>query len=349
MASVMSSIKAHKLENSHQLVKPDQMLLSSEDQMLVKTQVEGSMTTEQAGIPNGKQAPLETTDIQITRKHDFESTQNSIAFPNNLNMSKTEVKDIIMADEVDAGNRIRRTPSSGPGDVQVISKEEFIHPNEDHISKPRKENRRMSKRFQEATVQSVPSQRGSRTRRNQVSSAQDDPQKLQQLKQELAGVRRELKASQGQLQETYEELRKTRRKLAASQEELTICKDEMFGSQPTTQIPDSRVAKEFENLCQQIVNWVEAEVVVFEKAHPEEGQEHVFSMGEDKEAAQFMAQHPTGGEHLAVYMIHRWLQDNLFGRKLSCIGLPAETIQLLESVEQSMAHLDPPRGNSNDL
>lgn len=353
--------------------------------MLVKTQVEGSMTTNQAGIQNG---------IQAIRIHDFDPTQKSLAFPNDLNLSKTEAKDIIMTDEADAENSMRRTPSSGSGDVQVISEEEFIRPKEDLISKPREENRRMSKRikkqklsiaeltteadldgdslidthaelqvcpndlqdqkarFQEATVQLMSPQRGLRTRKNQLSPAQNDSQKVRQVKQELASVRRELKASQDRqrrTQETYKELQKARRKLAASQDDLTACKDELFRSQPIAQVPDSRVAKEFEDLCQQIVNWVEAEVAMFEKAYPEEGQELVFLIGEDNEAAQFMAQHPRGGEHLAVYMVHRWLQDNLFGRKFSCLGLPAETIQLLERVERSMARLDPPRGNRDDL
>ena len=394
MASVISSIEPHKPEYSHQLVKTDKTLLSSEDQMLIKTQVEGSMIIAQAGIQNGILASRETEDIQIVKTHDSDPTQKLPAFPNDLVVYKTEAKDIIMTDEADPENRMQRTPSSGSGDVQAISKEEFIRLNQGVISKLRKENKRMSKRikqqklsiaelktqadldgdslsaahaelqvlrkdlqdqkpsFQEATVLLMPSQRGLRGHNNQLSHALDDSQKVWQLQQELASAQRELKASQDGLrrtQDTYKELHKTRRKLAASQDELTACRDELFRSQPVAQVPDSRVAKELENLCQQIINWVEAEVVIFEKGHPEEGHEHVFSIGEDNEAAQFMAQHPRGGEHLAVYMIHRWLQDNLFGRKLSCIGLPAETTQLLERVERSMARLDPPRGNRDDL
>ena len=389
MASIISSIEAHNPEHSHQLVKTDKLLLSSKDQMLVKTQVEGSMIIDQTGIQNEIQASDETADLQIVRRHGFDPTQKSLAFPNDLNVSKTEAKDIIMMDECDAENRMPGTPSSGSGDVQVISEDEFIRPNEDLTSKPRKDNRRVSKRikkqklsiaelttdadldgdslldthaelqvcrkdlqdqkarFQEATVQLMPSQRGPRTRKNQFSPAQNDPQKVRQVKQELASVRRKLKEDGlRRTQGTYKELQ---RKLAASQDELTACKDELFRSQPIAQVPDSRVAKEFENLCQQIVNWVEAEVVLFENAHPEDGQEHIFSICEDNEAAKFMAQHPRGGEHLAVHMIHRWLQDNLFGRKLSCVGLAAEAIQLLERVERSMARLDPPRGDSDDL
>ena len=293
--------------------------------------------------------------------------------------------------EANTQDRTQRAPSSVSTHVQVISKEEFTRSNEDLISKPQQETRRMSKRIkeqelrnaeltneadldgerfidthaelrlsrkdlqdeiarsQEATAQLIPSQRGLRTRKNQFSPAQNDAQKVRQVKQQLASVRRELKASKGLAQETYKELQQERRNLAASKDDLTACKDELFRLQPIAQVPDSRVAKEFENLCQQITNWVEAEVAIFEKTHPEEGQEHVFSIGDDNNAAQFMAQHPRGGEHLAVHMVHHWLQDNLFGRNLSCVGLPAEVVQLLERVEQSMARLDPPRGDSHDL
>lgn len=394
MASIISSIKAHNPEHPSQLVKTDNILLSSEDQMLVTTQVEGYIITDQLGIQNIIQASGETADLQMIKTHEFDPRQKSLAFPHDLNVSKTEAKDIIMTDEGDAENRMPGTPSSGSGDVQAISKEEFIRSLEGVISKLRKENKRLLKRikrqkisiaelttqadldgddlleahaelqvlrknlqdqkpnFQEATVLLMPSQRGLRGHNNQLSHGLDDSQKVWQLQQEQASAQRELKASQDGLrhtQDTSKELQKTRRKLAASQDELTACRDELFRLQAIAQVPDSRVAKELENLCQQIINWVEAEVAIFEKGHPEEGHEHVFSIGEDNEAAQFMAQHPRGGEHLAVYMIHRWLQDNLFGRKLSCIGLPAETTQLLERVERSMARLDPPRGNRDDL
>ena len=185
------------------------------------------------------------------------------------------------------------------------------------LSLSRKDLQNEIARTQEATAQLMPSQRGPRTRKNQFSPAQNDAQKLRHVKKQLASVRRELKASKGRAKETSRELQQERSNLAASEADLTACKDELFRLKPIAQVPDSRVAKEFENLCQQITNWVEAEVAIFEKAHPEEGQEHVFSIGEDNNAAQFMARHPRGGEHLAVYMIHDWLQDNLFGQNLN--------------------------------
>ena len=210
--------------------------------------------------------------------------------------------------------------------------------------------------LQEATVPLRHSPRQLSTRKSRTSHVQNDQQKLQQVKQSLASVQRELKVSQGDLhrmrntnKEIYEELQEERQKFTASQKELTACKDELFRLQPIAQIPDSRVVKEFENLCQRVVHWIETQAIIFGKEHPEDGQEHIFSIGEDNKAAQFMAQHPGSGEHLAVHMVHEWLQNNLFERKFSCVGLPAEAVQLLERVEQSMARLDPPRGDSDDL
>ena len=395
MASVISFLGVHEPEHSHQLIATHEPLKSSNNQSLIRTQIEDSIITDQADTQRETQQSYssETVNPQIISNEEFIPTQKSLASPSDQIVSKTEARDIIMTDEADAHERRQRTPSCS-SDVQFISKEDFSRPNQKIMSKSRKENKRTSKRtkkqmsriaepaiqadldgdslidaraesrvcrkdlqdsrnkLQEATDQLRPAQQNLRTRKNQLSHAQDDFQKVRQVQQELASVRRELEASQDDLrrtQNTYEELQKARKKLAASQDELTACKDELFRLQPIAQIPDSRVAKELENLCQQIVNWIEAEVVIFEKAHPENGPEHIFSIGEDKEAARFMNQHPRGGEHLAAYLIHRWLQDHLFGQKLSCLGLPAEAVQLVETAEQSMARLDPPRGDSDDL
>ena len=206
-------------------------------------------------------------------------------------------------------------------------------------------------KLQETTVQSKPSLR-ERIRKNQLPHAQDNFQEVQQIQQKLASVQRKYEASQNDLrhmQKTRKQLQKARKKLAACQHDLTACRDELFRLQPIAQSTDSRVTHELESLCQHIINWIEAEVVLLEKAHPESGPEHIFSAGEDKEAARFMEQHPRSGEHLATHMIHCWLQDHVFGQKVSYLGLPAEATQLLERAEQSMARLDPPRGDSDDL
>ena len=396
MASDTSPMGVHKPEHSHQPVATHESLKSAGDQSLIKTQTVDSTITDQGRTQRVMQQShsSETTDPQIMIIDEVNSTQKSLVSPSDQLVSQTETKDIIMTDEADAQERMQRRPPTGSEDVQPISEEEFIHANQDLMSKARTEDKRTSKRskkqksriaevtiqadldgdsiidaraelqvsrkdlkdpknkLQEGTVQVEPSQRELRTRKNQLSHAQHDLQKVRQDKQKLASVRRKLKASQDDLRRmknTCKELKKDCKKLAKSQDEFTACKDELFRLQPIAQIPDSRVAKEFENLCHQIVNWIEAEVVMFEKAHPENGPEHIFSAGEDKEAARFMNQHPRSGEHLATHMIHCWLQDHIFGQKFSCLGLPAEATQLLKRAEQSMTRLDPPRGDSDDF
>ena len=87
--------------------------------------------------------------------------------------------------------------------------------------------------------------------------------------------------------------------------------------------------KDFGLIFQQIVNWVEGEAAAFGKAHPEDGPEHIFSIGDDDQARAFTRRYPGAGEHLAAYMIHRWLLMNLFDDNVYRLGLPEELAHLL--------------------
>ena len=328
--------------SNHEVNQSQKSLAFPSDQLVAKTEAKDIIMTDEADAQEWMQRRLSTAsdDVQsISEEEYIHSKQNPMSERRNENKrtSKRSKKQ---------KSRIAKLTSQASlnGDSLIDARAE--------PQVCRKDSKDPKKKLQEGTVQFEPSQREPRTRKNQLSHAQEDFQKVRQLRQELASVRRELEASQDDLrctQNTCRELQKVRKKLAVSQAELTACKDEVFRLQPIAQIPDSRVAKEFETLCQQIVNWIEAEVVLFEKARPETGPEHIFSIGEHKEAAQFMEQHPRSGEHLATYMIHRWLQEHIFGQKLSCLGLPVEAVQLLETAEQSMERLDPPRGDSGDL
>lgn len=154
-----------------------------------------------------------------------------------------------------------------------------------------------------------------------------------QLK-ESKDVGRDLKASNSHLQDS----------LTASEEDLRKCKDDVFSLQRMAQTPDSTISKRFELICQQIVHWIDAEVAAFENAHPEAEPDHMFSVGEDKDSTRFLRHHPGAGEHLARYLIHRFLRNNVFGNKVYFFGLSEETVQLLQNAELKMAELDPPRG-----
>ena len=307
------------------------------DQILVTTEARDIITTKVADAQERTQrAPsIVSTDLQVISKAEFIDPKEDV-IPKSRKENKRESK------------RIKEQQSS------IASLTAQANPARDGLTAAHVELQVCRGiqipvcSLQAATVPLRQSPRQLSTSKNRTSYVQDDLQKVGQLKRELASVRRVLKASKDDLSRAENTNKELQEELAASQVNLTTCKDELFRLQPIAQIPDSRVVKDFENLCQQVVNWIETQVAIFEKAHPENRQEYIFSPGEDNKAAQFMAQHPRGGEHLAVHMIHRWLQDNLFGRKLSCVGLPAEAIQLLERAEQSMARLDPPRGDSDN-
>ena len=155
----------------------------------------------------------------------------------------------------------------------------------------------------------------------------------QQLK-EFKDVGRDLKARNSHLQDS----------LTASEEDLRKCQDDVFSLQRMAQIPDSTIAKRFELICEQIVHWIDVEIAALENAHPEAELDDMLSVGEDKLAATFLRHHPGAGEHLARYLIHRFLQDNVFGNKIYFFGLSKGLAQFLQIVEQKMAKLDPPRG-----
>ena len=314
-------------------------LVSLSDQLVSKTEAKDlDMTAEgDAHMEMQRRPSTSSEDVQVI-------SEKPVIYPNRNSVSESSKQNKRTSKRSkNQKSRIAelKTHASLDGDSLIDAHAELQIYGED-LKDPKNE-------VHEGTVQLNPSQRGLRKRKNQFSHAQDDSQKVKQAQKELASVRGALEASQDDLRRTHKELQKACKNLAASQDELTACKDELFRLQPIAQTPDSKVAKEFENLCSQIVNWIEAEVVIFEKAHPGNGPEYIFLIGEDRKAAQFMNQHPRSGEHLATHMIHYWLQVHIFRQKVSCLGLPAEATQLLERAEHSMARLVPPRGDSDDL
>ena len=132
--------------------------------------------------------------------------------------------------------------------------------------------------------------------------------------------------------------------LTATKEELSQCKDDVFRLQTASQVPDSEISKRFESLGQQIIHWIDAKVADFDTARPEAEPDRVFLVGEDKQARTFLRLHPGAGEHLARYLIHRFLDKNVFGKKLYFFGLSDEKLQFMKDTELEMARFDPPRG-----
>ncbi len=152
------------------------------------------------------------------------------------------------------------------------------------------------------------------------------------------------KAKQDHTQVNGTELQALREKLAASQRELSACKDDLFRLQPIAQIPDSDISKNFDFICQQIVNWIDGELLSFEQANPHLSQQDFFSIGEDIKTGWHLEKNPELGEYLTRYLIHCYFEANMLGRNCPLLGLSRGEQELLQRTERSMAELDPPRG-----
>ncbi|KAK0514032.1 hypothetical protein JMJ35_003754 [Cladonia borealis] len=150
-------------------------------------------------------------------------------------------------------------------------------------------------------------------------------------------------ARQDHAQDNGTELQDLREKLAASRRELSACKDDLFRLQPIAQIADSDISKDFDFICQQIVNWIDGELLSFEQANPHLSQEDFFAVGGDIKIARRLQKDTELEEYLSRHMIHRYLEAKLFGQNCALLGLPRGAREFLERTERSMAKLDPPR------
>ena len=133
---------------------------------------------------------------------------------------------------------------------------------------------------------------------------------------------------------------------AALQQELQACKDDLFRLQPIAQVPDREIMNDFESLSQQIANWIDEEINAYEKIHPATETWQLFSDGGNSGAARILQKFPEAGEYLIRYTVHEYLQEHMFGKGAYLLGLPKETVQLLQTTEQNMASLEPPRGTN---
>lgn len=167
---------------------------------------------------------------------------------------------------------------------------------------------------------------------------------LKEHKEDLVKCRRLLQDSRRfnrQIRKTNSQLEKF---LGASREELSKCKDDLFSLQGVAQTPDSTISKQFESVSQQILHWIDAEVATFDKAHPDAKPDYMFSVGADRYPKEFLQSYAEAGEHLVRYLVHHFLQKEVFGKRVFLFGLPEETAELLREAELKMAELDPPRG-----
>lgn len=251
------------------------------------------------------------------------------------------IEDTCMVDRSYADDKHLDKSTEDKPELEIITEDKFHRPDSERTLKTVKIPISKDKRSlttvkqQEQTVECLAQELEGAEKRLEVSAS-----RLRSTKNQLRRCEKELAAAQTQLVE----LQHCRTKLAAAQQDLVACKDDIFRLQPIPQVPDSAITKDFESLCHQIMHWIEAEVVAFERANPQHEHEHIFSIGDNRVAARFLTRHPAAGECLARYLIHRFLINHVFHPDVYLLGLSDNTKAFLRSTEESMARLDPPRG-----
>ena len=132
--------------------------------------------------------------------------------------------------------------------------------------------------------------------------------------------------------------------LKQSQQELQACRDDLFRMQPSAQVPDSEIVKDFETVCQRVVSWLDEEIDAWVQSHPETAPNDLFSVGQDGSAATLLSRHPGAGEYLAQYMIHRFLLKNFWDPNAYLLGVSGNMQQLLKHIQRAMKNSQPPKG-----
>ena len=288
-------------------------------------------------------------------------------------MSMTESEDTVMSGQAPIEIRSQDQPVDDIVDLEVIIKDEFEGSSGRKLPKRlRAASRRLRKSVQKQKTKIESLQVKLDALEDQLADANRDQKnyrhELKDTQTQLATTKRALQASKARSTRQNETIkglrtdlkeskdlvrnvkvinRELKDNLAASQEELCRCRDDLFSLQPMAQVADSSIVRELEIVSQEVVHWIEAEVATFGKAHPEAEPEHIFSVGNNEDAAMFLQHHPAAGEHLARYLIHRFLQASLFGQRFHLLGLKEETAQSLQKAEHSMRKFDPPRGTSD--
>ncbi|KAL8845524.1 MAG: hypothetical protein Q9176_000160 [Flavoplaca citrina] len=129
--------------------------------------------------------------------------------------------------------------------------------------------------------------------------------------------------------------------------ELQACKDDLFRMQPSTEIPDSVVAKAYDELHVHISSWLEGEISSFETNYRKRHQgapPDLFDHRNQPSVVQIMTDYPTaGGEYIVRCFIQILLHKEIFADNILLLGLDERETTLLQRVEQSMRNAKPPR------
>ena len=133
--------------------------------------------------------------------------------------------------------------------------------------------------------------------------------------------------------------------------ELRACKDELFSLQPADQVTDSQIGADWDNLCRNIVHWIDnqsgglsslssqlQELLANDKFND------AISFFWGKETQILAKHHPNILEDLLRYNIHLLLERNIFNENLYMLGILKKETTVLSFVENSLSTLEPKRG-----
>ena len=141
------------------------------------------------------------------------------------------------------------------------------------------------------------------------------------------------------------ELVELQKKYAIQKGELRDCRDDLFDLQPVVQRADSDILIQYNRLCEQISNWVDNEISVFESGFQScMNPPSAIINGHSAEIKRFLQEFPDGGEDLVGALIHRFLHTSLILLKRRPHGFPEREGEWIDQVGAEMAKRETKKG-----
>ena len=112
---------------------------------------------------------------------------------------------------------------------------------------------------------------------------------------------------------------------------------------PTEQITDAQVSEKYENLCENIRNWVDKEICAFQDRKGDLSD--IQKISTDPYLQDVLKHCPNSLECLVEGQVHVLLQGTIFSHDIIYWGLDPRTSEIIRETAKGLHHrLDPPRG-----
>lgn len=174
--------------------------------------------------------------------------------------------------------------------------------------------------------------------------------KLEEAKAGLEVERARTRLMQSRNKQLTEDLAKKMDLLQDFAELNGTLKLDLLKHQPTSQVADSKIAEQYNNLQQNISSWLDGEVRRFENQYKSEyggsyPDFNVFRPGGIPGHAQFLeVDQRFGGNYMVASYVQYELGRLLFNEDMFVTLETVETL-FLRTVEDGLKRLDPPKGN----